>query len=223
MIIRYLIFGTQIELTNYMKLSPSNIPASFFETGILHIPNTGIEYAKQIMLELGSIIHVTDVQVKPGSRGLVTSDKRLGFHTDHHKAKYILWYCVEQTDEGGESLLIDARSIYRELSCKQQVALQSVRLYEHKVFEDDEESVPMVRLWEGKPHFYYSFWLLEKEMGGVESEAVKAFERHLRSSPFLKLKLQPQDLLLIDNRFILHGRTAITGTKKRLLRRFWIA
>jgi alpha-ketoglutarate-dependent taurine dioxygenase len=37
-----------------------------------------------------------------------------------------------------------------------------------------------------------------------------------------QLLLQKDDALIIDNRRILHGRTAITGSKDRFLKRYWI-
>jgi hypothetical protein len=47
---------------------------------------------------------------------MVTSVRGLDYHTDHHKAKYIIWYCYKQTDLGGDSILLDAQKIFDQLS-----------------------------------------------------------------------------------------------------------
>lgn len=196
---------------------------SLQKTGILHLQNYDETMVSELLKTLGKVIQITDVKVSPHAKGLVNTERGLGFHTDHHKAKYILWHCLEQTDKGGESILINAREVYAQLTDNQKDILRKVNLHEHKVFEDDVESMPLVRMIENEPHFYYSFWLLEKEMKEEQKEAVQAFENALKNSSFQEIKLQRNEVLIIDNQFILHGRKAILGSKNRYLKRYWIA
>lgn len=192
-----------------------------YNQGWVHIEKCSPKDLDDILIRLGEVIFVTDVKVNPNGKGLVTSNKGLDLHTDHHKAKYILWHCIEQTSEGGESLLLDALAPYNSLPAEIQQQLFHVRLHEHKVFPDDEESYPLVEIdKQGKPAFYYSFWLVNKM--DIENPALKAFQQALKESPAITLKLEPGDILAIDNRRILHGRSAITGSTNRLLKRYWI-
>jgi len=179
------------------------------------------EDLNQIIEYLGEVIYETDVTVNSESKGMVTSSRGLDFHTDHHKAKYIVWHCIYQTDQGGESILIDAENIYMKLPSEDQIALKQIQLYEHKVFEDDAESHPLVYVDEnGIISFYYSFWLLRK--ADEKNSALLAFQSLLRKSNQFRFKMQPKDILIVNNHKILHGRTPITGTKTRFLKRFWI-
>ncbi len=83
--------------------------------------------------------------------------------------------------------------------------------------------MPLVELENGKPKFYYSFWLLKEKMGLEERTAGKRFQQLIQETAPIKIKLQPSDFLIVDNRRILHGRTEIKGSQKRLLKRFWIS
>lgn len=189
--------------------------------GFLHLKDQTEKSVINQLAELGEIIFTTDVKVKPDSRPLVTSEKALDFHTDHHKAKYIAWHCHKQTDKGGESILMDANRIYFQLPEVYRTALEDIHLFEHKIFPDDKESNPLVKRSEGKNRFYYSFWLVSDFDKG--NPALKEFQRLIRTNEPIKITLQPNDLLIIDNHRILHGRTAIEGSKDRYLKRYWIS
>lgn len=187
-----------------------------------------VENAHQIQLDkilafLGKVIQTTDIVVKPDSKALVTSARALDFHTDHHKADYIAWYCLEQTDQGGETILLNAEQIYRSLAEEHQLALQCIKLFEHKIFEDDQDNYPLVEIVDSKPRFYYSYWFAKNiPLNSLEKEALKSFQEKIRVSRPIKIKLKKNDILIVDNRRIFHGRTEIVGTKNRFLKRFWI-
>ncbi len=189
--------------------------------GYLHLKNFNEDACLPLIQQFGRLLLTTDVVVNPEKRNLVTSSEALDFHTDHFKARYIAWYCIKQTDLGGESKLIDAKIVYDKLSASQQQSLQEIHLLEHKMFEDDAPSNPLVTMVNGEPHFYYSFWLVKEDER--RNTALAAFRRGLANEKSIRLKLEPNDILIIDNHRILHGRTAIKGSKDRFLKRFWIA
>ena len=69
--------------------------------------------------------------------------------------------------------------------------------------------------------FYCSFWFdapLAPEVQAAFDEFVAAIRRHEVAS----FRLAPGDLLVVDNRRVLHGRTAITGSHDRHLVREWL-
>lgn len=189
--------------------------------GFVHLKNQTEELIQKHFVDLGQIIFTTDVKVKPDSKPLVTSERALDFHTDHHKAKYIAWHCHKQTDKGGESILMDAQKIYSQLSASYKKTLENIYLFEHKIFPDDKESNPLVHTSGGQNKFYYSFWLVSDF--DKQNPALREFQRLIKTNEPVKLTLQPNDLLIIDNHRILHGRTAIEGSKDRYLKRYWIS
>lgn len=204
-----------------MILEHQPVQELLFKNGFLHLKDKDEEELSKLVNSLGKVIFITDVVVNPNGRGLVTSERALDFHTDHHKAKYIIWYCYKQTDLGGDSIFIDAQKVYDRLSSEQQKELSKINLFEHKVFPDDKESHPLVLNREdGKSEFYYSFWLLNED--DKNSEALLEFQRIIRETEPIRLNLKENDILIVDNHRMVHGRTAIEGSKDRFLKRFWL-
>ncbi len=181
-----------------------------------------IEEAESIVTRLGKILFVTDVTVRPGSKALVTSDRGLDFHTDHHRADLICWHCIEQTDEGGESVLLDGHRLLQRLRAGLVEDLRGLKLFEHKVFPGDEEAFPFLSQRFGRDKLYYSFWMLHGAIKPEQKAAFLEFKAITETEPCVRYRLQPGDILVIDNGRMLHGRTAIKGNKKRFLRRYWI-
>lgn len=202
--------------------SITKITSTLTETGYAFIANQSKEDVSHILGHLGEVIYTTDVKINHNSRALVTSSKALDFHTDHHKAKWILWYCLEQTDVGGESILVDATLAYQKLENKNKKILAQIMLFEHKIFDDDENSYPLVKHENGALEFYYSFWMANENMPPVQKTALTAFRSAIANESVIKLKLQKNDILIIDNHRILHGRCKIEGHQNRFLKRFWI-
>ncbi|MGQ3014228.1 MAG: TauD/TfdA family dioxygenase [Flavobacteriales bacterium] len=189
--------------------------------GFLHLTNQSEKHLDEILDALGEVILTTDVVVKPEGKGMVTSARGLDFHTDHHKAKYIAWYCYRQTNMGGESILIDAEKIYRQLPNEYQEQLKDIELFEHKIFPDDKESYPLVSIDKnGSRKFYYSFWLVKNE--DRQNPAMLEFQSQIREAEPIKIRLRERDILIVDNHRIFHGRTPIEGTQDRFLKRFWL-
>ena len=191
------------------------------EEGFVYLKNKDENFLNEVLNHLGEIIMVTDVKINPKSRSLVTSTRALDFHTDHHKANFIVWYCLRQTDEGGESIILDAEKVYQKLTKEEQEMLLDINLYEHKVFPDDSESTPLVYYnGNGKRHFYYSFWLVNEIDKG--NKALIKFKEIIEASEFVKIQMNPNDILIVNNHRVFHGRTEIKGSKNRFLKRYWI-
>lgn len=191
------------------------------QRGWIHLSEQSESEALHYCNELGEIIFTTDVVVKPDSKSMVTSARKLNLHSDHPKANYICWYCFEQTDEGGETLLLDAQKAFNKLSEQDKKSLHNLYLKEHKVFSDDKDFYPLVKTISDGLKFYFSFWLLNE--ADRENPALQNFIKTLENCAVTQLKLAKNDILIVDNDRILHGRTSIAGSKNRHLRRFWIS
>ena len=189
--------------------------------GWFHLPDAGEKKFFELASVLGEVIHKTDVVVKPESRGLVTSSESLDFHTDHSKADYVAWLCLKPDKKGGETILADARAAFSLLDSDDRKTLETVMLKEHGMFEDDPLHSPLVSGIDGKLKFYYSFWLVDKNMPCEKRKAFDAFRRAVATVPFHEFRLQRNDILIVDNAFILHGRRSITDPERHL-KRLWI-
>lgn len=189
------------------------------EFGFAHLTNQTENQLQEILNYLGETIMITDVIIKTESKGLVTTASEIDFHTDHHKAKYVVWYCYKQTDLGGESLLIDAEKIFLSLTKIEQENLQLVQLFEHQIYPDDKKSYPFVEITEnGNRQFHCS---LVNDLD-KENLAFRNFQKIVNETNPIKIKLKEKDILIIDNHRLFHGRTEIIGSKDRFLKRFWL-
>ena len=189
------------------------------ENGFVHLTDQSEEQLQEILNSLGAVIMTTDVVIKKESKGLVTTALGIDFHTDHHSAKFVAWYCYKQTDLGGDSLLIDAEKLYLQLPVEQQEGLKTVKLFEHKIFPDDKSSYPFVEVDKnGNMHFHCS---LVNDLD-KENFAFIIFQKLVSETQPTKINLKQRDILIIDNHRIFHGRTPIEGSKDRHLKRYWL-
>lgn len=191
------------------------------ERGWFHMRSATGNMLSLLAESLGSVVYETDVSVRKESRGLVTSDKALDFHTDHSLVDYVAWLCIRADDRGGDTILADARDAFALLNDDDKKTLESVMLKEHAVFENDPGAAPLVSKKHGELKFYYSFWLADKRMSSDCRRAFDAFRRAVSSAPFHRFKLRRNDILIVDNSRILHGRMPIKDPSRRL-KRLWI-
>src|SRR5690554_5242148 len=131
----------------------------------------------------GNVIQVTDVKAAIDSNALVTSFSELDVHTDHSRARYIMWHCIERSAQGGTTVLVDTRPVLDAMSDADRESLQEIYLIEHKVFRDDPSRVPLLRTIDGTDHVYYSFWLFEDDVMPGTRPALAEFRRILKSAP----------------------------------------
>ncbi len=203
------------------QLPMKDVLDRFAAQGWAHIP-AGATMLPALLDALRlTCIHETQVVVRPG-RALVTSADALDFQTDHHRAEVIAWTCHVQTSEGGASVLADALAAWQATPDDDRALLARLELFEHSVFPGDRSTHPFVEDPDGTPRFYCSFWFDAPPEPAVAG-ALERWKRQLRQHQVASLRLAPGDVLLIDNRRILHARTAITGSRDRHLTRQWFA
>jgi len=190
------------------------------QKGYLHLTNQSEIQLQEILNSLGSVIMATDIVVNKNSKGIVTTSLGIDFHTDHHNAKYIIWYCHKQTDDGGASLLIDAEDLYFQLSNDEQEQLKKVELFEHKIYPDDKSSYPFVEIDENNNRRFHCSLMDDLDK---KNPAFITFQNLINETIPTKIELKEKDILIIDNYRILHGRTAIDGSKDRFLKRYWLS
>lgn len=187
---------------------------SIFDSRIVS-PNVVIE-------TLGYIIMENDVSIDVESRSLVRSSKALPPHTDHHLVEYILWHCHEEDSIGGESILVDGVEVFNRQSQADKDILKSIQLMEHCVFEGDLTQHPMVFEDRDNLSLYYSFWMAEG-LSELQRNAFDSFTKSVMETEPKKFKLPQNWCLVINNRRIFHGRTALSENSNRLLKRYWIS
>jgi len=61
----------------------------------------------------------------------------------------------------------------------------------------------------------------EEHLSSVGRDALRAFRRAIDARPAIPIRWEPGDILIIDNRRMLHARTSIVGHRK--LVRYWLS
>jgi len=190
------------------------------QNGYVHLNGMDSNDFDRLVQSLGDVILRTSVRVRPESRALVMSDRALDLHTDHQRAKFIAWHCIRQTDQGGTSLLLDIGVLFDQLQESEQQHLSRVRFAAHKVFEGDPGDHLLLTEDDDHRRFYYAPFLILPEYR--EDPVLIKFRQLVRKAVPIAINLAEGDVLVVDNHRILHGRTAIFGSKDRQLERCWI-
>ena len=86
------------------------------------------------------------------------------------------------------------------------------------MFPENRNSNPIVREVDGQKRFYYSFWLAREKYR--ELPVFKKWRDLIQTASHKKIRLEENDILVIDNHRIFHGRTEIIG--ERNLKRYWL-
>ena len=201
----------------------SEIKKELASKGYAHFTNIEIDDFERTLTLLGDIIHTTDVRINDRSKSLLASTKGLDLHTDHHKADVVAWYCAERAAKGGESMLLDTKDIFAKFSASEKRVLSSIMLHEHKIFDDDQAHHPLITETDNTIKCYYSFWLVKKNISGLEKSLLERFQTLIRKAKHHIIPLKKGDILLVDNGRVLHGRMPIEAGEERLLKRYWVS
>ncbi len=199
-----------------------NVSESLKKNNYCLLSLNSYQESRELCCTIGEIIYENDISPNLRSRSLSNSFKALDFHTDHHIADYIGIFCIEQSDIGGETVLVDSYEVLKMLTENERECLKGINLYEHKIFEDDNETHSMLMEINGVYKIYYSYWLMKNEMDVVQKEVFEKFRAMTHTAKQIRFKLKPNELLIFDNRRLLHSRTEIGKGEKRLLKRVWV-
>ncbi|MEL7510127.1 MAG: TauD/TfdA family dioxygenase [Cyanobacteria bacterium J06554_1] len=144
---------------------------------------------------------------------------------------YVLLQCVKQSSVGGESIIIDGQAILEDLLRK---APHIARvLYEPGCvsFCRDDQLACQVAIYERLSAGRYRFRFRYDKALFVGSEDVRdalyhLYDHYLMNDEYrISLRLEPGQVLIVDNLRMLHGRTSFDDAvdQERFLRRVWIA
>ncbi|WP_194892122.1 TauD/TfdA family dioxygenase [Catenulispora pinisilvae] len=162
---------------------------------------------------------VTPIRLTEGrvDVGLTTGD--LLAHTDRPATKvpprYLLLWCKQASDQGGETVLYRGRDVVRYLAEHDPAALAAVTSSQAAIFRTgtDEYVGPIIHLEDGEvvglrlrfDHLVHFSWDVTRTMPAFQA-ALKSVER--------RFALQAGQGYLLDNRIWFHSRTAYTGDRE---------
>lgn len=173
---------------------------------------------------LGSVVRVEDIRLGMSARGAHRS-RPLGFHTDQHHVDLVAWWCVRPEPRGGPTLLFDTRPLIDALDDGERALLRRVTMHSPAVDGGTGHDVPLLR--GPAPHaLYYAAWNVRPLADPAVNAAWKRFRDAVETraaAEHVAIDLAPGEVLVIDNRRVLHGRGALPDDSGRWLKRAWIA
>jgi hypothetical protein len=196
---------------------------------------------ESIATEMGTIELVSEIRIDDGHAQQLHETRKvktrpspykpdaLGFHSDNPRMDVLAWYCFEQDEDAGATLLIDTSDLPSYLDADDLAGLGKTNLwYSVRSRDTDEEQlfqIPLVIKKKSGCYVYYQPWLF---LDSYDAEQTRLLERfsdyldHKQRTQTISVKLEQQQCLFIDNRRMLHGREAIARNSRRHLRRFFI-
>lgn len=199
-----------------------SLKAEFLQRGFIHIKWGEYQNTQSLLAQFGDVILQTEIRENPKSTRLLAINKPMGYHTDHHSAKYIAWFCNSQSSKGGANLLIDTVEVFNLMSSNALSQLQDVYVRTHQVFYSDKLSLPLLSYDKSVPTVYYAKWLVNNPSDPKSHKALSRFENLLEGTEPIKVVLSEGDILVIDNHRMLHGREGFPENSNRWVTRYWL-
>lgn len=173
-----------------------------------------------LIAAFGRRLYTTEVRLDDERTNVVYKPDAIPFHVDYPKADLIAWVCLDSN--GGEApvLLLDSAG-FHSLDPQTLADMREVQVSFKCKVEDAVFSVPLVFRYRLGVGTSFNPWGIKR--GSQEQRA--SFDRflaYLSSCKQYAAPLREGDLLIIDNRRVLHGRAAIASNSRRHLRRYLI-
>ena len=160
---------------------------------------------------IGEIVEQTRVRQINGATTYLCGRDAVPLHTDHPEARIVAWWCESQANRDGASVLADGN-----------VVLSLMGGQAEALLEVEQHVPPQLPVWSGK-RLYYAPWYPVLQSTDAGRRALRTFRNLLAMGVGHKrIRLQPGDLLVVDNARWLHGRDRLERQNGRLLRRFWL-
>lgn len=169
-----------------------------------------------LITNLGTILNKSSIKVKKESGQFIHKSGYVEFHTDDPRAEYIIWLCVKQADSGGENILKNISNAYFNLNTEYQKILSKLSFKVNLPGAPVE--TPFVCEVNKELHFYYAPWKDEASRSSDITEALFYLTLALNMQKEEKVLLLEGDLLVVNNRFIVHGRNPYLGDSRHLER-----
>ena len=185
----------------------------------LAVASVGKEAVCEVLSGIGEIVGQTQVRQIKGATTYLRGHEAVPLHTDHPEALIVAWWCESQAARDGASVLADGHAVLSLMGGQAQ-ALQEVE--QHVPPQLPRQVLQTAPLWSGT-RLYYAPWYPILQATDAGRRALETFRALLAmGAGHKRIRLQPGELLIVDNARWLHGRDKLEKRNGRLLRRFWL-
>ncbi|QIN36830.1 TauD/TfdA family dioxygenase [Legionella longbeachae] len=173
--------------------------------------------------------YIAKVQAANNGKFYINSDKSQPLHTDEGYTNifphYASLYCVQQASQGGISTIVHVQTLldalYDKFADKVSELFQPDALSIQTVTGTIKKQI-LFKLKNGLVGMSYSPILLNWKSTNLISDMIIFINQFIHDPQNqFRISLQKDQLLIMDNCRILHGRTGFNMQDERLLLRFW--
>ncbi|MBC3789200.1 TauD/TfdA family dioxygenase [Spirosoma utsteinense] len=186
------------------------------QNGFYYAEKVKQEEVEGVVAELGKTLFITDIIERDNGR-ILNSATDMFLHTDQPDANYLVWHCLKQAAQGGETVLVNIEEAFTDLSADHQECLKQIKL-RLSLLSPQELTHPFYE----SGRFFYSPSLLLDEYSKDQNEAVSAFQTALERVPKKTIRLRKNDFFALDNTRLMHGRKSFQSATGRHLKRYLI-
>lgn len=194
--------------------------------GFFHARGIGRDKYLALAALLGDVMAVEEIELRPGVGSYACSPGPVPFHTDHPAVTSAAWYCERQDPVDGASLLVDAQQFIGKLSPEQIALLERLRLaFPPLITGHPPGAAPVLMPRPDGYGIYYPPVVRPEEPEPAALVALQELAEKVREfgpAVQIRIRLEVNDALFVDNRRMLHGRGPLRPNSPRLLRRAWI-
>lgn len=194
--------------------------------GFFHARGIGQDEYLALAASLGEVVAVEEIELRPGVGSYACSSGPVPFHTDHPAVTSAAWYCVRQDPVDGASLLVDSQRLIGKLSLEQNALLERLRLaFPPLIAGHSPGAAPVLMQRSDGYEVYYPPVMRPEEpepAALVALQELAAKVREFGPAVQIRIRLEVNDALFVDNRRMLHGRGPLQPNSPRLLQRAWI-
>ncbi|MBK9038314.1 MAG: TauD/TfdA family dioxygenase [Bdellovibrionales bacterium] len=191
------------------------------QDGLIFLENQDIATFESISSLLGHVILKTDVKIKSDATAMVQTAEPLEWHQDSPEAKWLAWFCI---NPGEPTETFDGRILFNLLSPVEIEILKSIKTTIRTSDDCEEETTMVSGSSNGELILYFCPWLIDDKLNELQKQTIEEVKRLLRLNDGLKniFFWKQNDLLIIENRRMLHRRPLLDPKSDRFLMRNWI-
>lgn len=175
--------------------------------GFAVMPVGGPLVASAVADMLGKVRESRSISFIEGSQRFIHGNGPVPFHNEDPDISLLAWYCASPADRGGETLLLDGKVLAQSLPQSLRRSLETTHCPHRNPL-----GRPVIST---NGDWYYIPWSIPTN---ADQAALIALRESIDSITPFTILLKAGDLLIIDNRRMLHGRTAFFGETRSLTR-----
>ncbi len=197
------------------------IADSMKEKGFILLKSSNEEDYFNIISSLGETLYQTEVKMQAGKSNVVYNPQEILFHTDYPKADFVSWFCVNSGNREAPLELIDTVNI-RKMDADTLETLRGIKVgFKCKIDREIYEA-PLILDYKFGIGTTYNPWGLQSEMTDEQKSCYDKLLKIFEDAERLVIDIDQGDILIIDNRRMLHGRREIAENSPRHLTRVFI-